>query len=174
MDRRSVVLPILVSTCLSCFSVAGQAASFTFQKGDIVAGTGDGTYKVFSSTGTFLTTLNDTSGSLYTAGGAFDANGNLFVTNFATSTVSEFDKNGKLVTASFGSGFNASPESVTINKAGDIFVGQADGTHHVLEFNLSGTLLNTFTPLHKTEVRIGSIWRPTAKLSITPRKGTRC
>lgn len=124
-----------------------QAGPFTFAPGDVVVGVGDGQYKVFDPTlTTLLTTLNTTTGSSEDTGGAFDAHGNLFVTNFEANSVSEFNSNGVLVTANFGGGFNAHPESITINNAGDIFVGQADGSHSVLEFSPTGTLLNTFTP----------------------------
>jgi hypothetical protein len=131
------------------------AGPFTFQKGDIVASVGNGLENVFDPTGTFLTTLDTTTGSQFTAGGAFDSNGNLFVTDFSASTVTEFDKNGTLVTASFGSGYNAHPESVTINSANNIFVGQADGSRQVLEFTNSGSPVATFSPM--TENR-GTDW----------------
>ena len=148
MTRRSAAgyLALAIAFGLGLAATA-QAGSFTgFQLGDIVVGVGNGQYKVFDPTGNLLTTLDTTSGAPEDTGGAFDGSGNLFVTNFASQSVSEFDKNGNLINASFGSGYNADPESITINSAGDIFVGQADGAHNVLEFNPSGTLLNTFSP----------------------------
>ncbi len=145
MIHRHVLLSAFTALTLSLSSV--RAASFTFQKGDIVAGIGSGQYKVFDPSGTLLTTLNTTSGANEDTGGAFSpTTGNLFVTNFSQQSVSEFNSNGNLVTAKFGSGFNADPESITFNKAGNVFVGQADGSHQVLEFDQTGKLLNTFSP----------------------------
>lgn len=156
MSRCKVISTPLLCIGALCFgAVCAEASSFSFQLGDIVAGTGNGKYKVFSPTGTLLTTLDTTSGASEDTGGAFDSHADLFVTNFARDSVSEFGVNGNLINAGFGSGYNAHPESITFNSAGDVFVGQADGTHHVLEFNSSGTLLNTFTP---TPERRGTDW----------------
>jgi hypothetical protein len=90
-------------------------------------------------------TLNTKTGSSEDTGMAFDASGNLYATCFEANTVVKFDSNGNLI-GTFGSGYNADPESVVVNKSGNIYIGQADGTHHVLEFNSSGTLVNTFAP----------------------------
>jgi WD40 repeat protein len=155
MTRRSAVCTLALAIACSLGLAATAEGSFSFQLGDIVVGVGSGQYKVFDPSGNFLTTLDTTSGAPEDTGGAFDANGNLFVTNFASQSVSEFNSSGTLINASFGSGYNADPESITINSAGNIFVGQADGTHHVLEFDPSGTLLNTFAP--QTQVR-GTDW----------------
>ena len=77
----------------------------------------------------------------------FGPSGNLYATQgFSANMVSEFSPAGKLITANFGSGYTGHPESCVTNAKGDVFVGQPDGDHAVLEFNPSGTLLHSFTP----------------------------
>jgi len=88
--------------------------------------------------------LLDTTGTL-TFGSVFDVAGNFFVTRFSDEAVSKFDPTGLLI-GPFGSGYNMDPESDIVDALSDLFVGQADGTHHLLEFNPAGTLINTFAP----------------------------
>jgi hypothetical protein len=114
--------------------------------GDVLAGIGDGMIGHYSPTGTLLDVLNTTSGSSEDTGMCFDQAGNLYTTNFEANSMSEFNNKGNLVAASFGSGFNAHPESCVFNAAGQMFVGQADGSHQVLEFDATGKLLTTFSP----------------------------
>jgi hypothetical protein len=116
---KKFVLPLGAVLLIFGFGAnRAQAGPFTFASGDIIVGVGNGMYKVFDSTGTnLLFTLDTTTGSSEDTGGAFDANGNLFVTNFEANSVSEFDSHGNLITANFGSGFNSHPESITINSA---------------------------------------------------------
>src|SRR5205823_8597304 len=85
---------------------------------------------------------------------AFDAANNLFVTDWGASDVSKFAPDGTL-TGSFGSGYNAHPESIVFDSSGNAYVGQADGSGSVLEFSPTGAPLNTFTPA--TEDR-GTDW----------------
>jgi streptogramin lyase/PKD repeat protein len=125
---------------------AALADGVPFQKGDVLAGMGDGTIGHFSPSGTLLDTLDTTSGSNEDTGMCFDSDGNLYTTNFEANTMSKFDKNGNLVAASFGSGFNQNPESCAFNSSNQMYVGQADGSTQVLEFDTSGNLLNTFSP----------------------------
>src|SRR3989442_5642826 len=75
----------------------------------------------------------------------FDNSGNLYVTDFSFSNVSKFDHNGILLGA-FGTGYNAHPESIVQSLSGHFFVGQADGTHQVLEFDAAGNLVGPFSP----------------------------
>lgn len=150
MKKRLLPMTLLAVLVVGwAFVGTAQAGPFTFSKGDIVAGIGRGQYKVFDPAGNLLTTLDTTSNSTEDTGGAFDASGNLYVTNFQANSVSVFDVHGNLVNASFGGGYNAHPESVTIDSAGHIFIGQADGNAKVLEFNSSGTLLNSWSPMRE-------------------------
>jgi DNA-binding beta-propeller fold protein YncE len=73
-----------------------------------------------------------------TGGGAFDSQGNYYVTGFDVNTVSKFDSNGNLVNAYFATGFGSNPESIVFDNSGHMFVGQHGGTHQILEFNASG------------------------------------
>ena len=106
----------------------------------------------FTPTGSAVQTL--ATGQSITTGSAFDGSGNFYVTNFNAAAVSKFDPNGNLL-GTFGSGYNADPESISFNMVGDAFVGQADGTHNMLEFNASGSPVATFSPA--TEGR-GTDW----------------
>jgi streptogramin lyase len=130
------------------------AAGGVIAKGTVMVSTGSGKVTEFDQIGTNLGQLDTTTGSTYTTGSEFDSAGNFFVTDFSAQQVTKFDPTGALI-GSFGSGYNSDPESVFFDAAGNVYVGQADGTHNVLEFNPSGTLLNTFSPA--TENR-GTDW----------------
>jgi hypothetical protein len=149
MKRKSLrfawtILPI-IGTLLVTTAWAG---SFTFQKGDIVVGfDGQPEYRVYDANGKLLTTLDTHTYPGLGTGGAFEANGNLIVTNFVVDSASWFNKNGKLL-GGFGCCFNLHPESVTFDKSGNVYIGQADGLRQVLEFNSTGTkLLNSWSPM---------------------------
>src|SRR5262249_40592688 len=66
----------------------------------------------------------------------------------------KYDIDGNKI-GTFGSGFNADPESILFDKSGNAYVGQADGTHAILKFDPSGNLLKTITP---TSVDRGTDW----------------
>jgi len=139
---------------LALAPVAG-ANGVAFSNGDVLAATGSGQVKNFTPSGTLLDTLDTTTGSNETTGMCFDSSGNLYVTDFAADEMSKFDPGGNLLAASFGSGFNSDPESCTIDAANDLYVGQADGSHQVLKFDTSGSLLASFSPA--TDAR-GTDW----------------
>ncbi len=118
--------------------------------GDVFVGVGNGIIKQFNSTGVLKNTLNTTTGCAEDLGMAFDNAGNLYATAafgscFGAGTVSKFDNIGNLI-GPFGSGYSASTESVVINVAQDVFIGQPDGTKQLLEFYPNGTLINSFSP----------------------------
>jgi hypothetical protein len=141
---------------LAAFGATSAGANgVPFSKGDLIAGNGNGTYKHFDGAGKLLDTLETTSGAPEDTGMCFDAKGNLFTTNFGAQSVSKFDSGGNLLLASFGSGFNADPESCVVTTSGDILVGQADGSHEVLKFDPAGNLLASYAP--ETEDR-GTDW----------------
>jgi streptogramin lyase len=130
------------------------AAGGVIAKGTVMVSTGSGLVTEYDQTGTNLGQIDTTTGSFNTTGSEFDSAGNFFVTDFQAQQVTKFDPTGALI-GSFGSGYNSDPESVFFDAAGNVYVGQADGTHNVLEFDPSGTLLNTFSPA--TEDR-GTDW----------------
>lgn len=124
---------------------ANERAVAAFSRGDVFAAVGQGKVKRFSPTGTLLQTLDSGSGSNENTGMGFDAAGNLYSTQFQASSVYKFDINGNLVGA-FGSGYDSHPESVVVDSAQNVFIGQADGSRLVRKFNPAGTLLDTFAP----------------------------
>jgi len=149
VGRRLIGLAVALTLCalLALGSAPlARADGVPFHSGDVLAALGNGNIGHFSPSGTLLDTLATTSGSSEGTGMCFDAAGNLYTTNFESNSMSEFDKNGNLVAASFGSGFNQHPESCSFSSANQMFVGQADGLTKVLEFNTSGNLLNSFSP----------------------------
>ena len=133
-----------------------SAAGPAYVIGDVFAAVGQGQVKQFSNTGTLLNTLTGQP-SVFTAGMAFDAtdaSANLYATGFDGAVVSKFDNMGTLL-GSFGSGYNADPESIVLDAAGNFYVGQADGTRDVLKFDSTGTQVDSFDVA--TERR-GSDW----------------
>jgi uncharacterized protein (TIGR03437 family) len=131
-----------------------STATAAFNTGDVFAAVGNGKVKRFSPTGTLLQILDSGSNSQDTAGMAFDPVGNLYSTQFTSNQVFKFDINGNLLGA-FGSGLDAHPESIVIDKAQNFYIGHANGTRLMRKFNAAGTLLDTYALA--TEDR-GSDW----------------
>jgi hypothetical protein len=147
MRRKLLANPADISarfavTVVLLLCAARAWAAVPYAIGDVFAAIGNGQVKHFSPTGTLLETLDDTTGSTYTAGMCFDATGNLFVTNFSTGTVSKFDNAGNLLSANFFTGL-ANPESCARDTAGNFYVGQA-GAATITKFDPAGTQLATY------------------------------
>ncbi len=126
---------------------AGAAAP-PIPKGTVMVGTGNGFYSEFKQDGTFITQLDTKSGAREETGCGFDPlTGDFYTTNFAANSVSHFDPTGAFISL-FGSGYNADPESIVFDGATpeSVYVGQADGNHHILKFDISGNLTDTFAP----------------------------
>jgi len=146
--RLALLLPVALIASLLMPVVAAQparAAGVPYTVGDVFAAVGDGKIKHFSSTGTLLDTLDSGTGSNEDTGMAFDPAGNLYSTQFAANTAVKFDNQGNLV-GTFGGGYNAHPESIVRDSAGDFYVGEADGSHQVRKFDAGGALLATYSP----------------------------
>jgi sugar lactone lactonase YvrE len=144
-----------MSLVLTIFLAVPQASA-QIAPGTVMASTGNGKVSMFSPDGTFLGQLDTTTGTPFIAGSVFDSAGNFYVTDFFAQAVTKFDPTGTLIGSGFfGSGYNANPESVTLDAAGNIYVGQADGSHQVLKFNSGGNPLANFLP--QTEDR-GTDW----------------
>jgi hypothetical protein len=123
-----------------------------YTPGDVFVAIGSGEVQEFTPTGVLVQTLNDTTGSTYTAGMAFDIQGNLYVTNFSLGMISEFDINGNLVNANFVSGTGqVTPESISL--PGGQFpaiVGDADfhdqnGNGIISQYDSTGALINRWS-----------------------------
>lgn len=153
ITRTSTFLALF---CLSAVAMTTRSYFFvpSVNKGDVFAAVGDGKVKHFHPDGTLVSVLDTDLAGGETAGMAFDATGNLFATHFTGSQVFKFAAEDGNVQP-FGSGYDASPESIVLNENGDLFIGQADGSQQVLSFSASGELLATYSP--ETERR-GTDW----------------
>lgn len=143
LSRSAAWSCLALGAALLAVTVPVHAAA-PFNTGDVFAGVGAGQVKHFSPTGTLLDTLNSTTASNECTGMAFDANGNLHATMFSANTISKFDSSGNLLVANFGSGYNADPESIVRDTAGNFYVGQADGGHAIMKLDSSGNTLATY------------------------------
>jgi hypothetical protein len=116
--------------------------------GDVFVSVSDGKvqeWNVSGPTPALVRTL-DTGRGGETTGLAFDSALNLYVTAFTANDVVKFDPSGSVV-GSFGSGYNAAPESILFDASGNAYVGQADGSGDVLKFDAGGGSLGLFDVL---------------------------
>ena len=122
-------------------------AGVGYNLGDVFAGVGHGIIKHFDNQGNLLDTLNTGSNSTEDTGMCFDALGNLRSTNFEANDMSLFDNHGNLTQHPWAGPFDRDPESCLLNATStNVFVGQADGTRHILEFDTSGNKVAEFSP----------------------------
>jgi hypothetical protein len=127
-----------------------HASGVAYSTGDVIAGVGTGLIHHFSSTGTLKDTLDTGTGCSEDLGMAFDGSDNLYATAafgtcYGSGRVVKFDNMGNLI-GPFGSGYSYSTESISIDGAGHVYVGQPDGTHQVLKFDSAGNLLAAYSP----------------------------
>jgi hypothetical protein len=131
-----------------------QPSALVFNPGDVFVAVGSGKVKRFSSSGTLLQvldTLDATPGDRNTAGMATTATSELLVTLFtdnsssATGGVYKFGSDGSFK-GNFAGGYNAHPESIAIDLAQNVYVGQADGAHRLLKFSPQGNLIDSYMP----------------------------
>ena len=125
-------------------------APTAFAVGDVFVGVGSGKIKRFTPTGTLLQTL-DTGITTCSEdlGMAFDTSGNLYATvafgnSCGPGKVVKFDNNGTLI-GPFGGGYSDSTESITLDAAQNVFVGQPDGTRRIRKFNSAGVFQTEYT-----------------------------
>lgn len=119
-----------VAGTLLVASLATPAYAAVFATGDVIASIGNGQVAVYSSAGALKTTLNTGQGG-FTTGSTTDKNGNVYVTNFSTGSVTKFDKDG-VNQGLFASGYT-NPESILFDKSGTAYVGDAGQNHiHVV------------------------------------------
>jgi len=132
---------------LGVFVLAAPAAhASTWDKGDVFAGVGGGSYQVYSNAGALKETINDGLGG-FTTGCAFNpALDKLYTTDFSTGQVAVFDNahpHAILQTITTG---DANPESVVFDKVGNFYVGHAGGIMTVKKFNAAGSPTGSFGP----------------------------
>src|SRR5579884_2421000 len=141
-------------------SVVTHVSAAAYTKGDVMVSTcvGDGNVYEYTPDGTLVQKLTTDFTHSCATGSGFDGSGNFYVTGFGDDKIDKFDTNGNFV-GDFGSGYNCDDESISFNKAGDAFVGQAGCTTQLLEFSPSGSPINAFSPT--TENR-GTDWNDPA------------
>lgn len=139
--RRRLAAAITSAALIAGMCVAPVQGVTTFAIGDVFVAVGSSSVQWRQPNGTLVTTLDDTSGSAFTTGMAFDSSGNLYVTDFAAASVSKFDNTGTLL-GTFGSGYGT-PESILFDAAGNAYVG--DLSAGILKFDSSGALLHQFS-----------------------------
>ena len=142
VHRAMMVASVAVLVSLMGTSAAG-ANGVPLEKGDVLAGVGNGIIKHFNSSGTLLDEINNGRETTYVTGMCFDSKSNLYATDF-DGGMSKFDESGNLLVSEFGEGFGADPESCAVDSADDVYVGQADGEAKVLKFDTSGKLLASY------------------------------
>ena len=142
-SRRTVALAVGLAVGLSLAAAFPARAAVPFSVGDVFAAIGSSQVKHFSSTGTLLETLNDTTGSTYTAGMCFDTAGNLYVTNFSTDSISKFNNTGTLVAANYITGIATGPESCVFDSAGNQYVGTANASK-IYKYSSTGTAITSY------------------------------
>lgn len=128
----------------------GAAHGATWEIGDVFAGaTAPGTnpagYTVYDNNGTFKEFVgrSDLSGSA--TGCRLDANNNLIGTFFHEDVVVRFssvDPHPDFQTITFPGG--NTPESVTLDAAGNFYIGNAHGDQDVYKYDLAGNFLDQF------------------------------
>lgn len=129
---------------IGLLAMHGVASGAPFTAGDVFASVGIGKVKEFTPSGTFVQTLDTTTGSGDTAGSAFDNAGNFYVTSFQTNEVSKFNNNGTLAAKDFiPAGTTTHNESIVFDNSGNFYVGGAD-QNTIKKFNAAGTVLNSF------------------------------
>ena len=125
-----------------------------FQSGQVFASVGFSEVDVYDATsGNQVASLIDNTNDQYTAGSAFDANGNFYVADGQTGNISEYSPTGAPL-PTFASGL-ANPASLVFDSSGNLYVGQVRSPY-IAEFSPSGQRLPDIGPL-QTEL-YGDDW----------------
>jgi hypothetical protein len=144
MKARVAALILGVLSLSAGLGVVGPAsAAGTFATDDVFVGVGSNKVQWRSPDGDLNQTLTTASSSSITTGMGFDAGGKLYVTGYTSNVINRFQTSGA-ADATFGSGFNSHPESITFDGAGNAYVGQERGSRDILKFGPSGNLLAAY------------------------------
>ncbi|MGD0747496.1 MAG: hypothetical protein ABSB68_06760 [Acidimicrobiales bacterium] len=134
-------------------AAAGTDTPIQFAAGQVFASVGGSSVGVYSrgnpsavppTSPALLATLSDGLGETYSAGSAFDAHGNLYVTDDFLGDVVEYSPTGAYMGV-FASGLQ-NPLSVAFDALGNLYVGQ-QGTNTIAEFSPSGALVRNIGPV---------------------------
>src|ERR1700730_14745761 len=124
---------------------SGTTATTVTQSGQVFASVGNSTVNIYDpSSGNLLNALVDNTREPYTAGSAWDANGNFYVTDDTNGTISEYSPSGAPL-PTFASGLT-NPLSLTFDNAGNLYVGQQT-TPYIAVFSPSGQRLPDIGPV---------------------------
>ena len=130
----------LAACAMAGYSTSAQAVPF--QTGDVFAGVWPGQVQHWRA-GTLLDTY-DVGVNSFITGMAFDASGNLYVTNFSAGTITRLDTSGNVLPPDPFVAGHLTNESIVFDAAGNFYVGQADNERDVYKFGPGGTLLQSY------------------------------
>lgn len=156
---RGITQSFFVLLTVTYFFLAPSDTQTTFARGDLMVSLSSGDVQWRRSDGTQVRTLSaGISGQA--KGMAFDAAGNLYVTHWFSTDLSEGNTVARYNSAgvfqgTFGSGFSDNPSSIVFDAGGNAYVGQADSSTDVLKFDASGNLLRALTWLLKAAAQTG-------------------
>ena len=156
---RRMALALAAILILGCVGILfgsprPAGADTVFQSGQVFASVGFSTVNVYDAASAGqVSTLTDDTNEPYTAGTAFDAQGNLFVADDLNGDISEFSASGTPL-PTFATGLS-NPLSLVFDSSGNLYVGQQT-TPYIAEFSPSGPRLPDIGPL-ATEV-YGDDW----------------
>ena len=157
---RRMALALAAALILGCVGIlfgtpkSAGADTTVFQSGDVFASVGNSSVYAFdAASGDQVATLQDNTGEPYTAGSAFDADGNFYVTDDINGDISEFSPTG-VPLPTFATGLS-NPLSIVFDNSGNMYVGQ-QSTPYIAEFASDGTRLPDIGPL-QTEL-YGDDW----------------
>lgn len=141
--------PLLAAGFAFTFALAAAPAQgdVPWLSGYVFAGIGSSSYGVYDNDGNLLETITSGLGSTETTGGAFDASGDLWTTEFSGSRLVKYsgtDPHVVLQTVNFTTTGGANCESITFDSSGNFYVGCVGGDRDIKKFDSSGTLLQSF------------------------------
>ncbi len=156
---RRMALALAAVLVLGCVGIVfgssrSAGADTVFQSGQVFASVGFSTVNVYDAASAGqVSSLTDDTEEPYTAGSAFDAEGNLYVADDLNGDISEFSPSGSPL-PTFATGLS-NPLSLVFDSNGNLYVGQQT-TPYIAEFSPSGQRLPDIGPL-ATEV-YGDDW----------------
>jgi uncharacterized repeat protein (TIGR01451 family) len=139
--RRARALMLALTLVFSLFGAAPVQASTVWNRGDVFAGVGDGSYKVYTNSGTFKETISAGTGGI-TTGCAFNAAlDKLYTTSFSAGHVVVYD-DASPHAISLAILARYPPESVVFGSNGHFYVGGPTNPT-IEEYDAAGALVDT-------------------------------